>query len=107
MVIYRHYSIQKNLEKMTLLTLSSASDVQNQLSKTIQKKRKAMKLSRDELALRSTVPASTIKRFETTGQISLRQFILLWQSVDDLTALIGLTKEQPTAPKTIEEVLRT
>lgn len=90
---------------MTLLSLLSATDVQQQLSKTIQKKRKALKLSRDDLAQRSTVPASTIKRFETTGQISLRQFILLWQSVDDLTALMALTKEQPAPPKTIEEVL--
>lgn len=58
------------------------------------------------LADRSSVPASTIKKFETTGQISLRQFILLWQSIDSLDALADLTRESETLPATIEEVLK-
>jgi hypothetical protein len=53
------------------------------------------------------VPASTIKKFETTGQISLRQFLLLWQSVDELQRIQGLTldAEQKPAPRTLDEVL--
>lgn len=92
-----------------MLSLLSAADVQTALREQIKSQRKALKLSREALAERSTVPAPTIKKFETTGQISLRQFLLLWQSVDDLSRLHGLTRidragtTQP--PASIDEVL--
>lgn len=94
---------------MFLLSLLSASDVQQQLAETVRCKRKRMKLSRDALAERSTVPAATIKKFETTGQISLRQFILLWQCVDrldNLVTLVTLVTQPEPDPRSIEEVLR-
>lgn len=90
---------------MTLLSLLSPTDLQQQLAATVQRKRKQMKLSRRALAERSTVPAATIKKFETTGQISLRQFILLWQCVDQLETLSALTKETNQQPRTLKEVL--
>ncbi len=91
---------------MALLSLLSSTDVQHQLAESVKLKRKQMKLSRRALAERSTVPATTIKKFETTGQISLRQFILLWQCVDQLERLSALTKKTNREPLTIEEVLR-
>ena len=91
---------------MDLLTLLSPVDVQEQLAGFIRKKRKQKKWSRQSLAERSTVPASTIKKFETTGQISLRQFILLWQCIDSLDALSALTKERESIPASIDEVLK-
>lgn len=82
-------------------------DVQMALADYLHRRRKLRKYSRQELAERSLVPASTIKKFETTGQISLRQFLLLWQSLDDLNRLDQLTRLQyKTEPKTIAEVLR-
>ena len=69
---------------MNKMSLFSAADVQTSLQEWLIAQRKAQKLSRDRLAEISTVPSSTIKKFETTGQISFRQFLLLWQSVDDL-----------------------
>ncbi len=95
---------------MTKLSLLSAKDVQTSLCEWLVAQRKASKLSREKLAQRSTVPASTIKKFETTGQISLRQFILLWQSVDELKRLHDLSKpEQPKnkVPLSIDDVLQT
>ncbi len=90
-----------------MLSLLSPSDVQIALRDHLKSQRKQLKLSRDQLAERSTVPAPTIKKFETTGQISLRQFVLLWQSVDDLGRLQQFV--QPSSrtkiPTTIEEVL--
>ncbi|WPL17290.1 hypothetical protein Thiowin_02291 [Thiorhodovibrio winogradskyi] len=65
---------------MGQLSLYSTVDVQLALSAWIKTQRKTLKLSRQALAARSTVPAPTIKKFETTGQISLRQFLLLWQN---------------------------
>lgn len=89
-----------------MLSLLSAHDVQLHLAEAIRAKRGALKLSRDALAERSTVPAPTIKKFETTGQISLRQFILLWQVVDQLERLESLTQPEKPSPKSIDDVLR-
>jgi hypothetical protein len=74
----------------------------------IQKARKHARLSRAALADKSTVPAPTIKRFETTGEISLRQLMLLWVCVDDLDRLVKMLNEpEPKAtPKSIEDVLK-
>lgn len=91
---------------MTRLSLVSPAEVQEQLSAAVKRQRKALKLSREALARTSTVPASTIKRFETTGQISLRQFILLWQCVDELERLAALGKVREPIPRSIDEVLR-
>jgi len=94
---------------MSKLSLLSAADVQSSMCEWLISNRKALKLSREKLADRSTVPAATIKKFETTGQISFRQFLMLWQSLDDLNRLNLLTKRtlktnQP--PQSINEVLK-
>ena len=91
---------------MDTLSLLTPNEVQQNLAQAVRAKRKAAKLSRDALAERSTVPAPTIKKFESTGQISLRQFILLWQCLDSLDRLNQLTIPSPAVPQSIEEVLR-
>ncbi len=94
---------------MNKMSLFSATDVQTSLQEWLIAQRKAQKLSRDRLAEISTVPSSTIKKFETTGQISFRQFLLLWQSVDDLQRLQSLTEVssiKTDKPMSIEEVLK-
>ena len=71
--------------------------------------RKQARLSREALAQRSCVPASTIKKFEHTGQISFRQLLRLWQSLDSLDRLYQLTQantERSALPTSIEEVLK-
>lgn len=93
---------------MTLLSLLTASDVQQQLAETVKALRKQKKLSRRALAELSTVPEPTIKKFETTGQISLRQFLLLWQSVSDLSSVADLAKQAVDSkhiPQSIQDVL--
>lgn len=88
------------------LSLVSAADIQRSLSDWLREQRKAQKLSRQALAERSMVPAPTIKKFETTGQISLRQFLLLWQTLDDLKRMHELTVEPNPTPASIDEVLK-
>ncbi len=91
---------------MQYLTFLTETDVQFGLANYLQTLRKKSKLSRDAMAEKSTVPASTIKKFETTGKISLRQFLLLWQSLEDLNKINNLTKIiNNSPPKTIDEVL--
>ena len=79
-------------------------DIQSDFARHLRSLRRSQKLSRDALAEHSTVPASTIKRFELTGEISLRQFCLLWETLDDLGRLKALC-EIDSMPTSIEEVL--
>lgn len=87
------------------LSLLAPYDVQIHLADYIRQRRKALKLSREALAERSTVPAPTIKRFESTGHISLRQLLLIWVCIDDLKRFDALATLPPKMPTTIEEVL--
>jgi transcriptional regulator with XRE-family HTH domain len=93
------------------MLLLDQTDVQNAFAAHLRRLRKAAKMSRDALAQRSTVPASTIKKFELTGQISFRQLLLIWQSLDDLKRLYDLSQVHTSRanmplPKTIEDVLK-
>ncbi|MYL22319.1 helix-turn-helix domain-containing protein [Vreelandella massiliensis] len=88
------------------LSLLTASDIQHELANAVRRRRRELKWSRSALAERSGVPAPTIKRFETTGQISLRQFLLLWQCVDRLERVAVLAAPTSDTPRSIEEVLR-
>ncbi|WP_165726736.1 helix-turn-helix transcriptional regulator [Pseudoalteromonas sp. SA25] len=88
--------------------LLSEGDVQLAFAEHLKEHRKKAKMSREALAKKSTVPASTIKKFEVTGLISFRQLLLLWQSLDDLTRLYELTKaptQGKNAPTSIAQVL--
>lgn len=101
-----------------LLSLIDDSDVSRAFADHLRGLRKQAKLSRDALAQRSCVPAATIKKFELTGQISFRQLLLLWQTLDSLDRLYQLTQSpSPTSltspnaedramPKSIDEVLK-
>ena len=90
---------------MERLSLLSPRDLQMSLASAVRERRRARGLSRRALALESTVPPATIKRFETTGQLSLRQFLLLWQCVDRLERLATLCEREAPAPRTIGDVL--
>ena len=91
---------------MVSVSLLDEGDVQSALAAHLRRRRKGRGYSREQLAERSGVPAATIKKFELTGQISLRQFLLLWQSLDDLQALYALTTGAArAAPQSIEDVL--
>lgn len=90
-------------------TLLDDTDVSQAYAAYLRELRKQAKLSRAALAERSCVPAATIKKFELTGQISFRQLLLLWQTLDSLERLYQLTqpsKERVTMPSSIDEVVR-
>ena len=94
---------------MSRFLLLDNIDVQQAFSVHLRQLREQARLSREALAERSSVPAATIKKFELTGQISFRQLLLLWQSLDDLKRLYDLTKESKVTemlPISIDEVLK-
>ena len=56
----------------------------------------------------SGIPAPTIRRFEETGEISFRQFCVLWCTLSDENAFITFINSLRTRkrmPKTMKEVL--
>lgn len=95
---------------MTRFLLLDDHDVQQAFAGHLRHLREAAKLSRAALAERSSVPAPTIKKFELTGQISFRQLLLLWQTLDDLKRLYDLTQSisdhREHLPTSIDEVLK-
>ena len=87
-----------------MLELYTPYDLQLELSQFIRKMRKQKKLSVKALVDKSGVPDSTIRKFEATGEISLRQFLMLYAAVEQLKK-IKILMESEEAPRSIDEVL--
>ena len=106
-IVYNGYYYIHAGECMSRFLLIDDTDVSLAFAKHLRHLRETAKMSRQALAERSSVPAPTIKKFELTGQISFRQLLLLWQSLDDLKRLYELTlvQQQSSIPTTIDEVL--
>lgn len=90
-----------------LLSLYVPANTQDDLAYWIRQRRKALHLSRRALSEQTGVPESTIKRFELTGEVSLRQFLELWFAVDRLDRIEGLLSNEAfkRPPRTIKEVI--
>ena len=81
------------LSSNNLLSLLSPNDIQHQLAADLKRSRLEIKgWKRDTLAQKSGVPASTIKRFENSGEISLRQLLMLVHALDLLDQFDQLLK---------------
>lgn len=94
---------------MMSFRLPDDTDVSHGYAAYLRELRERAKLSRAALAERSCVPAATIKKFELTGQISFRQLLLLWQTLDSLERLYQLIQASETSiaiPNSIDEVLK-
>jgi len=74
-------------------------DLAAQMGKRAQARRLAANLSRKTLSLRSGVPASTLRKFETTGAIG---FVSLLQVAQALDCMDEFT--QMFAPKKIQSI---
>lgn len=66
--------------------------------------RKVKGISQKDLAIQSNVSYGSIKRFETTGEISFHSLIKLCVSLDITNEIENLFKEIPF--KNIEEVIK-
>ncbi len=89
-----------------MFSLHTAFDVQLELKSFIKQCRKQQKLSVEALAECSGVPYSTIRKFESTGNISLRQFLMLLAAVGHLNDIKRITEQPSQAPNSIDEVLK-
>ena len=55
--------------------MDSILSIKNNIRDRVRNKRKALKLSQEELAKRSGVSFGSVKRFESTGEISLTSLL--------------------------------
>ena len=82
------------------------SDIMQELSQRFKERRLLMRLTRDGLATRSGVTASSLKRFETTGQISLESLLklsLVLDCLDDFNFIAGNNKKQISLDELLQE----
>jgi ribosome-binding protein aMBF1 (putative translation factor) len=82
----------------------SPFDVQLELSQFVKKNRKNKGISVKSLSKKSGVPDSTIRKFEKTGEISLRQFLILYGEIGKLSDIQKLTQRANT-PSSLDEVI--
>ena len=66
----------------------------NGLVERVKKKRKQMKLSQKQLSQKSGVTYASIRRFETTGEISLSSLLKIAHALDSLKEFENIFKEQ-------------
>jgi len=66
------------------LNLKTPYDVSLELAEKARAKRKYMKLTQMELAKKSGVSLSSLKRFERTGEISLSSLLKIAMALDSL-----------------------
>lgn len=93
------------VEDLLMLSLLSPFDLQLELSRFVKTTRKAQGYSVQAFAEKTGVPNSTIRKFESTGEISLRQFLMIYAVVGKLADLQQLLQKDEK-PNSIDEVLK-
>lgn len=87
--------------------LKSPADINMEIAKRVQKKRKTHKLTQQQLAQRSGVSLGSVKRFERTGEISLSSLVKIAFALDcekDFDELFS-RKEYSSIQEVIDEQL--
>ena len=77
---------------MIWLIMDSILSIKNNIRDRARNKRKALKLSQEELAKRSGVSFGSVKRFENTGEISLTSLLkiaVILESEEDFNSLFS------------------
>lgn len=82
--------------------LHSPADIARDVGQNAKALRLSKNLSRKTLAEQSGVSESTIKRFETTGVVTLEVLVLLATALDERAAVTRLFK--PEHPGSVEEI---
>jgi len=81
------------------------SQMQEELKVKFRAKRKALKITQEELSMKSGVSLGSLKRFESSGQISLESFLKLAFMLECLEDFEEICREKEEMPKSIEDLL--
>lgn len=72
------------------VTLQTPQEIRRDIAARAQARRLLLNMSQKELAERSGVSLGSVKRFETTGEISLTSLLSIALALNDLEAFAGL-----------------
>ena len=81
------------------------SEIQDELKAKFRAKRKALKLTQKELSIKSDVSLGSLKRFESSGQISLESLLKLAFVLECLGDFEGVCEEREEMPTSIEDLI--
>jgi hypothetical protein len=87
-----------------MVSINTPAEIQADLAIQLRMKRKALKHSRVEAARLTGVPAATLRKFESTGEISLRQFMMIVHVYGELS-LFDQVFPKPIA-KSMDELIK-
>jgi len=79
--------------------------MQEELKTKFRAKRKALRLTQIELATQSAVSLGSLKRFESSGQISLESLLKLAFVLECLGDFEGVCEKGEEMPRNIEEIV--
>lgn len=77
--------------------------IQKDIALRMVRRRKGMKISQEELSLRSSVSLGSIRRFERTGEISLASLVKIGFALDSVSDFSGLFERKGYS--SIEEII--
>lgn len=80
-------------------------DIMQELRAKFKKRRKSLGYTQQELATRSGVSLGSLKRFETSGQISFESLLKLALVLECLGDFERVCEPKEVVPKSIEELL--
>jgi transcriptional regulator with XRE-family HTH domain len=87
--------------------IKTPQDTGTELTARAKARRLALNLSQEGLARRSGVAFGTIKRFETTGYISLQSLLKIALVLGALDEFDALFKQKTDTPASIDDLLKT
>ena len=79
--------------------------MQEELKTKFRAKRKALRLTQIELATQSAVSLGSLKRFESSGQISLESLLKLAFVLECLGDFKGVCEEREYMPRSIGDLM--
>ncbi len=86
------------------MTLQTPYEMAANAAGRFRRVRTSKKVTLKELSERSGVPYSTVRRFESTGEISFVALVKMTSALGEDREITGLFAD--TVPQTIEEVIR-
>lgn len=86
------------------MLLETPYEMAAETAKRFRKVRTAKKITLKSLSERSGVPYSTVRRFESTGEISFLSLVKITSAIGEDSQITSLFAE--TVPSSIEEVIR-
>jgi len=92
---------------MLAININSPAQMMEQLKERFKAKRLSLGLTQEGLANKSGVSLGSLKRFETTGQISLESLLSLAFVLDCLDDFLNIANEKLKEFHSMEELLKT